>query len=101
MCINRLDNFKFLDRDLSPRLSSTIVAASLFSCFSRSTAMPAMEPVGFPQMGVGLQGGLQGGLQLVRDPTSGHLLLIHAAGEYRAEKLKKITLCDQFVEMSR
>ena len=39
------------------------------------TAMP-MEPVGFPQMGVGLQGGLQ----LVRDPTTGHLLLIHAAG---------------------
>lgn len=37
-----------------------------------------MEPVGFPQMGVGLQGGLQ----LVRDPTTGHLLLIHAAGTF-------------------
>lgn len=37
-----------------------------------------MEPVGFPQMGVGLQGGLQ----LVRDPTTGHLLLIHAAGMF-------------------
>lgn len=35
------------------------------------------EPLNFPQMGVGLQGGLQ----LVRDPTSGHLLLIHAAGK--------------------
>lgn len=34
------------------------------------------EPVGFPQMG----SGLQGGLQLVRDPTTGHILLIHAAG---------------------
>ncbi|XP_078051820.1 uncharacterized protein LOC144477968, partial [Augochlora pura] len=34
-----------------------------------------MEPVGFPQMGVGVQGGLQ----LVRDPNTGHLLLIHAA----------------------
>lgn len=34
------------------------------------------EPLNFPQMGVGLQGGLQ----LVRDPASGHLLLIHAAG---------------------
>lgn len=33
------------------------------------------EPVGFPQMGTGLQGGLQ----LVRDP-SGHVILIHAAG---------------------
>lgn len=33
------------------------------------------EPVGFPQMG----SGLQGGLQLVRDP-SGHVILIHAAG---------------------
>ncbi|KAM0737474.1 hypothetical protein ACS0PU_000567 [Formica fusca] len=32
------------------------------------------EPVGFPQMGTGLQGGLQ----LVRDP-SGHVILIHAA----------------------
>ncbi|XP_023289035.1 uncharacterized protein LOC105699944 isoform X2 [Orussus abietinus] len=39
-----------------------------------TAAMP-MEPVGFPQMGVGLQGGLQ----LVRDPSTGHLLLIHAA----------------------
>lgn len=39
------------------------------------TAMPT-EPVGFPQMG----SGLQGGLQLVRDPTTGHILLIHAAG---------------------
>lgn len=39
-----------------------------------------MEPVGFPQMGVGLQGGLQ----LVRDPTTGHLLLIHAAGMLNA-----------------
>lgn len=38
--------------------------------------MPSLEPVGFPQLGVGLQGGLQ----LVRDPTTGHLLLIHAAG---------------------
>lgn len=37
----------------------------------------SMEPLGFPQMGVGLQGGLQ----LVRDPNTGHLLLIHAAGE--------------------
>ena len=33
-----------------------------------------MEPVGFPQVGVGLQ--------LVRDPTTGHLLLIHSAGKY-------------------
>lgn len=32
-----------------------------------------MEPVGFPQVGVGLQ--------LVRDPTTGHLLLIHSAGK--------------------
>lgn len=40
-----------------------------------TAAMP-MDPVGFPQMGIG---GLQGGLQLVRDPTTGHLLLIHAA----------------------
>ncbi|XP_039314883.1 uncharacterized protein LOC105204830 isoform X6 [Solenopsis invicta] len=39
-----------------------------------SLAMPT-EPVGFPQMG----SGLQGGLQLVRDPTTGHILLIHAA----------------------
>ena len=30
--------------------------------------------MGFPQVGVGLQ--------LVRDPTTGHLLLIHSAGEY-------------------
>lgn len=37
-------------------------------------AMPT-EPVGFPQMG----SGMQGGLQLVRDP-SGHVILIHAAG---------------------
>lgn len=43
------------------------------------SAMP-MDPVGFPQMGIG---GLQGGLQLVRDPTTGHLLLIHAAGEIK------------------
>ncbi|XP_074094348.1 BAH domain and coiled-coil containing protein winged eye isoform X2 [Cotesia typhae] len=42
-----------------------------------TTAMPSLEPVGFPHLGVGLQGGLQ----LVRDPTSGHLLLIHAAAE--------------------
>ncbi|XP_034941429.1 uncharacterized protein wge isoform X2 [Chelonus insularis] len=42
-----------------------------------TTAMPALEPVGFPQLGVGLQGGLQ----LVRDPSTGHLLLIHAAAE--------------------
>ncbi|XP_011310744.1 uncharacterized protein wge isoform X2 [Fopius arisanus] len=40
-----------------------------------TAAMPALEPVGFPQLGVGLQGGLQ----LVRDPSTGHLLLIHAA----------------------
>ncbi|XP_014473147.1 PREDICTED: uncharacterized protein LOC106743634 isoform X2 [Dinoponera quadriceps] len=39
-----------------------------------AAAMPT-EPLNFPQMGVGLQGGLQ----LVRDPASGHLLLIHAA----------------------
>ncbi|XP_036150363.1 uncharacterized protein LOC105840034 isoform X3 [Monomorium pharaonis] len=39
-----------------------------------AAAMPT-EPVGFPQMG----SGLQGGLQLVRDPTTGHILLIHAA----------------------
>ncbi|XP_011866393.1 PREDICTED: uncharacterized protein LOC105561220 isoform X3 [Vollenhovia emeryi] len=39
-----------------------------------SLAMPT-EPVGFPQMG----SGLQGGLQLVRDPTTGHILLIHSA----------------------
>ncbi|XP_046744501.1 uncharacterized protein LOC124410294 isoform X2 [Diprion similis] len=39
-----------------------------------TAAMP-MDPVGFPQMGIG---GLQGGLQLVRDPSTGHLLLIHA-----------------------
>lgn len=38
-------------------------------------AMPT-EPVGFPQM----SSGLQGGLQLVRDPTTGHILLIHSAG---------------------
>ncbi|XP_063989724.1 uncharacterized protein LOC135168983 isoform X3 [Diachasmimorpha longicaudata] len=42
-----------------------------------TAAMPALEPVGFPQLGVGLQGGLQ----LVRDPSTGHLLLIHAAAE--------------------
>lgn len=42
-----------------------------------------MEPVGFPQMGVGLQGGLQ----LVRDPTTGHLLLIHAAGMFAVLKI--------------
>ncbi|KAF7995937.1 hypothetical protein HCN44_007044 [Aphidius gifuensis] len=40
-----------------------------------TAAMPALEPVGFPQLSVGLQGGLQ----LVRDPSTGHLLLIHAA----------------------
>ena len=40
--------------------------------------MPTMEPVGFPQMGMGLQSGLQ----LVRDPNTGHLLLIHAAGNW-------------------
>lgn len=44
----------------------------------RLAAMPSLEPVGFPHLGVGLQGGLQ----LVRDPTSGHLLLIHAAGKF-------------------
>ncbi|XP_057330421.1 uncharacterized protein LOC130670856 isoform X3 [Microplitis mediator] len=43
--------------------------------YPTTAAMPSLEPVGFPQLGVGLQGGLQ----LVRDPTSGHLLLIHAA----------------------
>ncbi|XP_046425397.1 uncharacterized protein LOC124182332 isoform X1 [Neodiprion fabricii] len=42
-----------------------------------TAAMP-MDPVGFPQMGIG---GLQGGLQLVRDPSTGHLLLIHATAE--------------------
>jgi len=40
------------------------------------------EPVGFPQM----SSGLQGGLQLVRDPTTGHILLIHSAGN---ETLRK------------
>ncbi|XP_043290025.1 uncharacterized protein wge isoform X4 [Venturia canescens] len=56
-----------------------------------TAAMPAMEPVGFPQMGVGLQSGLQGGLQLVRDPTSGHLLLIHAAAgfSHSAEQMQQ------------
>ncbi|XP_008559177.1 uncharacterized protein LOC103579528 isoform X3 [Microplitis demolitor] len=45
--------------------------------YPTTAAMPSLEPVGFPQLGVGLQGGLQ----LVRDPTTGHLLLIHAAAE--------------------
>lgn len=40
--------------------------------------MSPLEPIGFPQIGVGLQGGLQ----LVRDPTTGQLLLIHAVGQY-------------------
>ncbi|KAK0076969.1 hypothetical protein PV325_004610 [Microctonus aethiopoides] len=42
-----------------------------------TTAMSPLEPIGFPQIGVGLQGGLQ----LVRDPTTGQLLLIHAVAE--------------------
>ncbi|XP_044585672.1 uncharacterized protein LOC123265818 [Cotesia glomerata] len=45
--------------------------------YPTTAAMPSLEPVGFPHLGVGLQGGLQ----LVRDPTSGQLLLIHAAAE--------------------
>lgn len=45
--------------------------------------MPALEPVGFPQLSVGLQGGLQ----LVRDPSTGHLLLIHGAGNERKKKI--------------
>lgn len=45
------------------------------------TAMP-MEPMGFPQVGVGLQ--------LVRDPTTGHLLLIHSPGKYISRILFKL-----------
>ncbi|XP_067217211.1 platelet binding protein GspB isoform X4 [Linepithema humile] len=39
-----------------------------------AAAMPT-EPVGFSQMG----SGLQGGFQLIRDPTTGQILVIHAA----------------------
>ncbi|XP_020288061.1 uncharacterized protein LOC109856804, partial [Pseudomyrmex gracilis] len=39
-----------------------------------AAAMPT-DPVGFPQV----NSGLQGGFHVVRDPTTGHILLIHAA----------------------